>query len=157
MSAPRPWSAEPGTFTGQLQEFVAGAVAVSDSRVLAAPRQDGGIDPLALIAAVPPESRELAQLVADHERRAVEGIDYFVRWAYMLPTDEEPFALARLDIRFGDPAAFEARLLFDIAVHTGDLWAAVHSGWVQLVSPDRFPSRPEIMTEAEDFPSVLMI
>jgi hypothetical protein len=74
--------------------------------------------------AVPSESRELASLVADHERRAVEGIDYFVRWAVMLPTTAEPFALARLDLRFGAPSAVEARLLFDIGVHTSDLWAA---------------------------------
>lgn len=140
-----------------MQEFIAGTVDVSDSRVLAAPRQGGGLDALALVAAVPPESRELAKLVADHERRAVEGIDYFVRWSSLLPTKEEPFALARLDMRFGEPSAFEARLLFDIGVHTSDLWAAAHSGWVQLVSPEQFPRRPEIMTEIKDFPRSLMV
>ena len=75
----------------------------------------------------------------------------------MLPTEAEPYALARLDLRFAGPSLFEARLLFDIGVHTSDLWAAVRSGWVQLVSPDRFPRRPEIMTETEDLSPALMV
>ncbi|HTZ63261.1 MAG TPA: hypothetical protein VMB51_04090 [Solirubrobacteraceae bacterium] len=157
MNVLRPWSAEPGTRSGGMQEFVAGAVAVSESRVLARPREGGGLDALALIMAVPPGSRELATLVAEHERGAIEGVDYFVRWASMLPSEDEPFALARLDMRFGAPAAFEARLLFDIGLHSSDLWAVVHSGWVQLASPDCFPHRPEIMTEAQDFSPCLML
>ncbi len=153
----RPWSTKPGVLSGGMQEFVVGAVVVGESRVLAGPREDGSLEALALIAAVPPESVELTRLVVDHERGVLEGVDYFMRWATMLPTAEEPFALARLDLRFAGPSAFEARLLFDIAAHNRDLWAAVHSGWVQLVSPDRLPRRPEIMTEPEDFAPVLMV
>jgi hypothetical protein len=157
VSALRPWSTEPGILSGNMQEFVAGAVLVSESRVLAGPREDGSLEALALVAAVPPESGELARLIAGHESGALEGVDYFVRWATMLPTAAEPYALARLDLRFAGPAAFEARLLFDIGVHTSDLWAAVHSGWVRLVSPDEFPQRPDIMTEPDDLSPALMV
>jgi hypothetical protein len=157
MSALRPWSAKPGTFSGGLQEFVAGTIEVSDSRVLAAPQKDGALEALAFIAAVPPESTQLARLIEDHENRAVEGVDYLVRWEVMFPTATEPYALARLDLRFAGPSAFEARLLFDIGFHSTDLWAAAHSGWVQLVSPERFPKRPDIMTETSDLPPALMV
>lgn len=125
--------------------------------MLAGPRKDGSLEALALIAEVPPESGELSRLISDHESGALEGVDYFMRWAAMLPTEAEPYALARLDLRFAGPSLFEARLLFDIGVHTSDLWAAVRSGWVQLVSPDRFPRRPEIMTETEDLSPALMV
>lgn len=157
MSDLRPWPTEPGILGGVMQEFVAGAAVVSESRVLAEPREDGSLDALALVAEVPPESGELSRLVAAHERGALEGVDYFMRWATMLPTAAEPYALARLDLRFAGPSAFEARLLFDIGAHTSDLWAAVRSGWVQLVSPDRFPRQPEIMTEPGDFAPALMV
>ncbi len=157
MSTLRPWSAKPGTFSGSLQEFVAGATEVSDSRVLAAPQKDGALEVLAFIAAVPPESTELARLIEDHENRTVEGVDYFMRWAIMFPTATEPYALARLDLRFAGSSAFEARLLFDIGFHSTDLWAAAHSGRVQLVSPARFPQRPDIMTETDDLPPALVV
>jgi hypothetical protein len=123
---------------------------------LEVPRDNGSLEVLALIAAIPPESTELVKLVADHERGA-EGVDYLMRRATMLPTAEEPYALARLDLRFGGATTFEARLLFDIGAHTNDLWAAVHSGWVRLVSADRFPRRPDIITETGDLPPALMV
>jgi hypothetical protein len=156
MSGLRPWSTKPGVHPGVMEEFVAGAAAVSDSRVLAVPRDKGRLQALALIAAVPSESTELAKLVDDHEKD-VEGVDYHSRWATILPTAAEPYALARLDLRFGGATTFETRLLFDIRAHTNDLWAAVHSGCIRLVSPDRFPRRPDIMTEAGDVPRALII
>lgn len=157
MSALRPWSAEPGTRSGEMQDFIAGAAVVRECRVFGIALKTGSYEPAALIAAVPPESAKLAKLTADHERGIVEGVDYFMRWVTMLPNDDEPYALARLDLRFAGPSKFEARLLFDINTHINALWAAAHGGWVQLVSPDRLPRRPDIMIEREDFPRALML
>jgi hypothetical protein len=98
---------------------------------------DGGLAVHALVAAVPAESMELAKLPAEHETGAMTHIDYFVRWAVLSPTRTEPHALARLDLRFGGPSIFEARLVFDVAEHASGLWAAARTGLVQLVSASR--------------------
>jgi hypothetical protein len=42
-------------------------------------------------------------------------------------------------------------------VHSSDLWAAVHSGTVALVTEARFPSRPEIYTARDDYFRALIL
>ncbi len=148
---------EPGTYKGAIQEFVAGAAPVIDSRVHALPKGEGVLQALALIAAVPSESQQLAKLTAAHETNSLTGVAYFARWAVLLPSDADPYALARLDLRFDGAPAFEARLLFDALRHTSDLWAAAHTGCVCLNSPQRFPYRPEIMTELRDIGHALVV
>lgn len=157
MSSLRAWSMKPGTYNGQIQEFVAGAVPVIESRVLALPHGQGALQALELIVAVPTESEQLAKLTAEHETNAAGGVAYFARWAALMPSTSEPYALARLDLRFDGASAFEARLLFDVFRHTSDLWAAAHTGCVGLSSPDRFPYSVEIMTEPQDMPSALVV
>lgn len=151
------WSTEPGSYLGEIQEFTAGAMPVQDSRVLALPRANSAPVALGLIAAVPPQSSELATLTAGHEDDAITGVDYFARWAILLPTTTKPYALARLDLRLGGPTVFEARLLFDIARYATSLWAAAHTGWVRLVSPGRLTTQKLTMRTAAAMPPALVL
>jgi hypothetical protein len=138
MSSLRAWSAKPGIYRSEMQEFIAGATPVDQSRVLASPQASGVLAPLVLIAGVPPESTKLVELAAEHQADGMTSVDHSSRWAILLPGRREPHPLARLDLRLGGRSIFEARLLFDIAEHGKCLWAAAHTGWVALVSHDRF-------------------
>ncbi len=133
----RAWSRKPGMGRGDLPDFVAGAITVTESAVYVAPHADGAMSALALTAVVPASSEPLSALTAAHEREGVEGLDYISRWGVLIPNTHVPYALARLDIRIDAPPITETRLLFDIALHNSDLWAVAHTGLVRLVSPDR--------------------
>lgn len=157
MRALRAWSTDPGTYQSEIQEFTAGATAVSESRVHAVPHPDGTLEAIQLIAAVPPESSELAKLTAKHETGELAGVGYFARWALLLPSITKPYALARLDLRLAGPKVFEARLLFDLAGHAACLWAAAHTGWIRLVSPERIPQHLQMMSTALQMPPALIL
>ena len=153
---PRPWAREPGEYRSSFQEFVAGGLLVTETRVLGGPH-DEGLEAVILIAQVPEGDERLATIVEQHELATIDAVDYQARWAAILPTPQEPYLLTRLDLRVAGSPPLEARLIFDVAVHSSDLWAAVHSGTVALVTEARFPSRPEIYTARDDYFRALIL
>jgi len=153
---PRPWAREPGEYRSSFQEFVAGALLVTETRVLARPHGQE-LEAFMLIAQMPEGDERLATIVEQHELAAIDAVDYHARWASILPTPRDPYLLTRLDLRLAGSPPLEARLIFDVAVHSNDLWAAVHTGMVALVTEARFPSRPEIYTAGDDSARALII
>jgi hypothetical protein len=151
------WTLPPDDYDGTLHEFVAGAATVTESHVFTLAGPDGGIEPLFMLVAVPPEASDLTKLVERHTSGAAEGIRYLVRWCLLEPTEDEPCVLARLDLRFDKPSIPETRLLFDAVVHREALWAAHHSHCIALARPEHMPARSEIYTQPDDFPPALVI
>jgi len=154
---PRPWTARPGILREDLHAFTAGVLVITGSRVLAFPGEHCALRAGSLVAEVPAGSGRLSELVAAHESGVADGVDYHARWAALYPTAREPFHLLRLDLRLAGEPPLEARLLFDAAVHLSDLWAAVHSEAVALMSPERFPHAPDIYPRPGDLPRALTV
>lgn len=153
----RPWTARPGDYEGTLQEFVAGAAIVTESHVFRFAGCKGDVEPLFMLAAVPPEASDLTELVERHTSGAAGGIGYLVRWCLLEPTEDEPYVLARLDLRFDKPWMPETRLLFDAVIHHEALWTAHHSQRIALARPEHMPARSEIYAQPDDFPPALVI
>jgi hypothetical protein len=151
-----PWTLPPGDYE-TLHEFVAGAATVTESHVFTLATRDGGVEPLFMLVAVPPEASDLTKLVERHTSGVAEGIEYRVRWCLLEPHGDEPSVLARLDLRFDKASMPETRLLFDAVIHRAALWAAHHSHRIALARPEHMPARSEIYTQPDDFPPALLI
>jgi hypothetical protein len=131
--------------TDEAQEFVSGALAANDSRVIGSLAQ-GGPAAFALAIAVPVgQQRALDRLLADRERRHVgtDPVHFTARWS-ILRAAPPARSIARLDLALAGrslPRPVHARIAFDLESFGVNLWAACLSGRVLLLREPTFRRR----------------
>jgi hypothetical protein len=142
---------QPGEYSvggSEVQEFIAGAIVASETRVLGmlTPR---GQTAFALTVAVPiGHQRAFDRILADCERSNVTGqLHITSRWSTLTagpPGQEDSLALARLDLLLAKrslPRPVQTRVVFDLDAFWVNMWAACLTERLLLLREPTFRRR----------------
>jgi hypothetical protein len=139
----------PGEYSAgadEAQEFMAGALWASETRVIGMYTPHGQTA-FALTAAVPTgHQRALDRLLADCERSTITGqLHITSRWSTLMPEPpDQSKSLARLDLLLAKrslPRPLEARVVFHLATFGVNMWAACLTTRLLLIREPTFRRR----------------